>query len=74
MNAELRFELSGNGFSGMPLARVAKYMTALADLVGETAMFVRMTDNQIVFIEGGAQSPVATTESAEVDSSDGGAQ
>lgn len=50
---ELSFELSGISFSGMPLERVAKYMTALAELVGETAMFVRMTDNSIVFVDGG---------------------
>lgn len=48
---ELSFCLDGIGFAGMPLERVAKYMTALADLVGETAIFIRMTDSSIVFCD-----------------------
>lgn len=51
---ELSFVLEGLGFTGMPLARVAQYMTTLAELVGETAMFVRMTNNSIVFADAGA--------------------
>jgi len=74
MNAELSFELSGIGFSGMPLERVAKYMTALSELVGETAIFVRMTDNSIVFIDGGAQPATDPTETCEIEGSNGGAQ
>jgi hypothetical protein len=52
---ELSFVLEGIGFDGMPLARVAQYMTTLAELVGDTAVFVRMTNNAIVFVDGGAQ-------------------
>lgn len=52
---ELSFVLEGIGFTGMPLARVAQYMTTLADLVGDTAVFVRMTNNAIVFVDGGAK-------------------
>lgn len=74
MTTELSFELSGIGFSGMPLERVAKYMTALADLVGETAMFVRMTDNSIVFVGGGGQSASKTSEITDPEGSKGGEQ
>lgn len=74
MNNELSFELSGIGFSGMPLERVAKYMTALAELVGEAAIFVRMTDNSIVFVDGGAQPSTDTAETCGIEGSDGGAQ
>ena len=74
MTTELSFELSGIGFSGMPLERVAKYMTAIADLVGETAMFVRMTDNSIVFVDGGAQTAPVSSETRETKGLDGGAQ
>lgn len=74
MTTELSFELSGIGFSGMPLERVAKYMTALADLVGETAIFVRMTDNSIVFVGGGAQTAQKIAETRETEGLDGGAQ
>jgi hypothetical protein len=52
---ELSFVLEGIGFAGLPLARVAQYMTTLAELVGDTAVFVRMTNNAIVFVDGGAQ-------------------
>jgi hypothetical protein len=71
---ELSFELSGIGFSGMPLERVAKYMTALAELVGETAMFVRMTDNSIVFVDGGHQLAQKTPEHVESKGLEGGLQ
>ena len=74
MTTELSFELSGIGFSGMPLERVAKYMTALADLVGETAMFVRMTDNSIVFVDGGLQTDHKSAESIDPEGSKGGLQ
>lgn len=52
---ELSFVLEGIGFAGLPLERVAQYMTALADLVGDTAVFVRMTNNSIVFVDGGVK-------------------
>jgi len=74
MTTELSFELSGIGFSGMPLERVAKYMTALAELVGETAMFVHMTDNSIVFFDGGAQTALGSAETRETEGLYGGAQ
>lgn len=48
------FEISGDGFAGMSLSRVAEYMAALADLVGPTAMFDGMTANAIQFREGSA--------------------
>lgn len=52
---EFSFVLEGIGFAGLPLERVAQYMTALADLVGDTAVFVRMSNNSIVFVDGGVQ-------------------
>ena len=49
--AEYSFHLEGIGFRGMPLERVAQYITALADLIGPTAKFSRMTDDAIYFTE-----------------------
>ncbi|OSN39538.1 hypothetical protein [Pseudomonas syringae] len=55
-SGELSFCLEGVGFVGMPLERVAKYIGALSELVGDTAVFVRMTDNSIVFY-GASRAP-----------------
>lgn len=63
--AEFSFTLDGSGFSGMPLERVAKYMTALAELAGGSAIFVRVTDNSIVFVDAGLQAPSEIAKSAE---------
>lgn len=49
--AEYSFHLEGIGFRGMPLERVAQYITALSDLVGSAAKFSRMTDDAIYFTE-----------------------
>ncbi|WJV25892.1 MULTISPECIES: hypothetical protein [Pseudomonas] len=72
MSTELSFELSGLGFAGMPLERVARYMTALSELVGETAVFVRMTGNAIVFVDRGGQSTEKTSESIDPEGLRGG--
>ena len=56
VGSEFSFTLDGIGFSGMPLERVARYMTAVAELVGETAVFVRMDEHSIVFADGGAET------------------
>lgn len=53
---ELSFCLDGIGFSGMPLERVSKYMAALSDLLGGPAVFIRMTENSIVFYDGSSAS------------------
>jgi hypothetical protein len=43
------FILHGARFDEMPLARVARYMTLLAELAGDDAVFVRITPTRIVF-------------------------
>ncbi|CAI8908274.1 MULTISPECIES: helix-turn-helix domain-containing protein [Pseudomonas syringae group] len=53
---EISFCIEGMGFSGMPLKRVANYISALSDLVGKTAIFIRMTDSSIVFYDGSSST------------------
>lgn len=47
------FLIHGGAFKGMPLSRVAEYMTQLSLLAGPTAIFKRMTDDAIEFTEAG---------------------
>ena len=56
---EFTFSLEGGAFTGMSLLRVAEYMDALGDLAGPGAMFVRMTDTQIVFRDGSQSAGAA---------------
>lgn len=74
VSGELSFSLDGIGFSGMPLERVAQYMSALSGLVGDTAIFVRMTSNSIVFLDAGAQNTHKAAETLAEQGVDGGAQ